>query len=243
MDNGDHPIGDFPVTAVEHSRPTFLLVHGAFHGAWCWAKLQAALGADRHAARTVDLPTAVRTATPTKPHSGVDDDAEVIRAQLRGNEGPVVVVAHSYGGVPVTQAIADAANVSHVVYLAAFPLEVGESAFGFQGIPIHETSDGVIPVPENAETLLYADLSAEEAERAVRHLVPQSLRSCREQVTKAGWRTVPSTYIVCEQDQALPLQDQEKLAARANATHRLASSHSPFLSMPGELASLLTKIV
>jgi hypothetical protein len=72
--------------------------------------------------------------------------------------------------------------------------------------------------------------------------VPQSARSFSERVTKVGWRTIPSTYIVCEQDQALPPQEQEKLAARANAVHRLKSSHSPFLSMPAELAALLANI-
>jgi alpha/beta hydrolase family protein len=95
---------------------------------------------------------------------------------------------------------------------------------------------------ENSAEALYGDLSEEEAARSVRKLVPQSVRSFSERVTKAGWPAVPSTHIICEQDKALPLQVQEKLAARAKDVHRLQSGHSPFLSMPAELAALLASI-
>lgn len=221
---------------VENPRPTLLLVHGAWHGAWCWEKLQAELAADGWAVRTVELPSA------SEARAGVFEDAETVRARLREIEGPVVVVGHSYGGIPVTQATADADNVTHLVYLAAYQLDVGESMFGFHGAPIPETTEGVMPVSENARTQFYADVPEPEAEQAVQRLAPQSLRSCCDRVTKAGWRTIPSTYLVCEQDQALPPRDQETMAARADTVHRLASSHSPFLSIPGELAALLAKI-
>lgn len=85
-------------------------------------------------------------------------------------------------------------------------------------------------------------LAPHVAQRAARQLVPQSMRSFMEEVTEAGWRKVPSTYIICEQDQALPPRFQEAMSAHSGAVHRLASSHSPFLSMPGELARLRTGI-
>ncbi|MER5464660.1 alpha/beta fold hydrolase [Streptomyces sp. NPDC002668] len=231
------------MTTAEASRPTLLLVHGAWHGAWCWERLESVLVADGWTAQTVELPSAVRSHAPTtEPLAGIHEDARVVRETLEGIEGPVIVVGHSYGGIPVTQAIADARNVSHAIYLAAYQLDVHESLFGLHGAPEPEDPKGVVPPLENSETEFYADVSEEETVRAVRKLVPQSVRSFSERVTKAGWRTVPSSYIICEQDQALPPEVQEKLAARANYTHRLKSSHSPFLSMPQELAALLSNI-
>ncbi|AVZ76689.1 alpha/beta hydrolase [Streptomyces lunaelactis] len=231
------------MVTTEASRPTLLLVHGAWHGPWCWEKLESALVVDGWTTRTVELPSAVRPEAPTaEPLPGIHEDARAVLETLEDIEGPVVVVGHSYGGIPVTQAIADASNVSHAIYLAAYQLDVDESLFGFHGAPEPEEPKGVIPPLENSDKELYADVSEEETVRAVRQLVPQSARSFSERVTKAGWRTTPSTYIICEQDEALPPQAQERLAARANGIHRLKSSHSPFLSMPAELAALLANI-
>ncbi|MCW7947294.1 hypothetical protein AAW14_36440 [Streptomyces hygroscopicus] len=227
------------------SRPTLLLVHGAWHGPWCWENLEYALISDGWATRTVELPSARRSGFPTvEPFAGIHMDAQTIRETLEDIEGPVVVVGHSYGGIPVTQAIADAPNVRHVIYLAAYQLDVGESLYRFHGAPEPEFGTGIIqPAEESvAVAAFYADVPQEEATRAVRMLVPQSVRSFSERVTQAGWRTIPSTYIICEQDKALPPRQQEKLAARANTVHRLQSSHSPFLSMPSKLAALLAYI-
>lgn len=217
------------------ARPTLLLVHGAWHGGWCWDKLRAALDVEDLQTRTVELPS-------TGGHGGIADDVRAIREVLAALEGPVVVVAHSYGGIPVTQAIADAHNVVHAVYLAAFQLDVGESLLGFYGAPIPSGADVAQAVPDDPISQFYADVPRSEAENAVERLLPQSTKSFVDAVERAGWRDVPSTYIVCENDQAFPAERQETLAVRSVEVHRLASSHSPFLSMPGELASLLSKI-
>ncbi len=183
----------------------------------------------------VDLPSAGR-------QSGVQDDARTIRAELESIDGPTVVVAHSYGGIPVTQATAEAGNVAHIVYLAAFQLDIGESLLSFSGAPVPDQPGDLEAVPEDPVALFYGDVARPEAEEAAKRLVPQSTRSFADAVTQAGWHTVPSTYIVCESDQALPAQIQEKLAARADTVHRIASGHSPFLSKPVELAALLAAI-
>jgi len=73
-------------------------------------------------------------------------------------------------------------------------------------------------------------------------LVPQSVRSFGETVTKAGWRIIPATYIVCTSDESLPPDLQEIFAVRAAAVERMDSGHSPFYSMPGELARLLNRV-
>lgn len=215
--------------------PTLLLVHGAWHGGWCWRKLQAALDAEAIESRTVDLPSA-------GGRGGIAEDVHAIRQALTRIEGPVVVVAHSYGGIPVSQAIAEAPEVVHVVYLAAFQLDVGESLLGFYGAPSLPGSEEVQAVPDDPVSLFYADVPASEAEQAVERLLPQSTRSFSDVVEQAGWHLIPSTYIVCERDQALPAERQEALAGRAGAVHRMMSSHSPFLSVPEELAALLSKV-
>ncbi|MEU1670964.1 alpha/beta fold hydrolase [Streptomyces roseifaciens] len=229
---------------ADTDRPTFLLVHGAWHGAWCWDLLRAALDAEGRRSQAVDLPSANPSAGRyggARP-AGMLDDADVIRDSLRRIDGPVVVVAHSYGGVPATEAVADAANVAGVVYLAAFPLDVGESMFTFIGAPVPDDGTGHTPPYEDARRILFDDVPEADADRAVARLRPQSVRSFTERVTTAGWRTVPSSYIVCDHDQALEPSRQHELAARADSVHRLPSSHSPFLSMPRQLATLLGRI-
>ncbi|WP_234020727.1 alpha/beta fold hydrolase [Streptomyces sp. 142MFCol3.1] len=210
-------------------------MHGAWHGSWCWDSLRSELTADAWATRTVDLPSAGQ-------ECGVEDDARVVREELRRIPGPVVVVAHSYGGIPATQAVAEADNVAHIVYLAAFQLDVGESLLGFHGAPVPANPQGLQAVPDQPRPLFYSDVPEAQAEAAVKRLVPQSVKSFSDTLTKAGWHSVPSSYIVCEQDQALTPKNQEVLAARSGAVHRLESAHSPFLSQPAELAHLLAEI-
>jgi Alpha/beta hydrolase family len=98
---------------------------------------------------------------------------------------------------------------------------------------------GVVPVPDNPVTTLYNDVAPDVAAEAVRQLVPQTVRSWTEDVRTAGWRTIPATYVLCEKDHALAPARQEKFALRAGSLYRLARGHSPFLSMPDELAGLL----
>ncbi|GAA2950142.1 alpha/beta hydrolase [Streptomyces erythrogriseus] len=183
--------------------------------------------------RTVDLPSA-------GGREGIAEDVHAIRQALTRIEGPVV--AHSYGGIPVSQAIAEAPDVVHVVYLAAFQLDVGESLLGSYGAPPLPGSEEMQAVPDDPVSLFYADVPVSEAEQAVERLLPQSTRSFSDVVEQAGWHLIPSTYIVCERDQALPAERQEALAGRAGAVHRMMSSHSPFLSVPEELAALLSKV-
>ncbi|MEV5388315.1 alpha/beta hydrolase [Streptomyces sp. NPDC052721] len=217
------------------SRPTLFLVHGAWHGAWCWEKLTALLDAEGWRVRTIDLPSVGGTA-------GVQHDVQQLLQELRRIDGPVVIVAHSYGGVPVSQAAADAGNVSRIVYLSGIQLDVGESVMGFAGAPVPQEPRDLEPVPADPIAVFYGDAPRPEAEQAVKRLVPQSTKSLWDVLTKAAWHTVPSTYIICEDDQALPVQVQQVLAKRSDVVHRIPGDHSPFLSRPGELAALLSRI-
>ncbi|MGW4984209.1 alpha/beta fold hydrolase [Streptomyces mirabilis] len=222
-----------------NGRPTFLLVHGAWHRSTCWAPLQDELAATGWRSEAIDLPSAGEQ---REPSAGLYDDAEEIAARLRHMEGPVVVVAHSYGGLPVTEVVGDHPDVARLVYLAAYMPTEGESASSIHGIPVPEDVSGVAPLFTDPRAMFYGDLSDADAERAIGQLVPQSLRSLTQKTTRSAWRTVPSTYVVCEQDQVFPVTLQEKYAAQATNAQRLPTSHSPFLSAPGRLAALLARV-
>jgi pimeloyl-ACP methyl ester carboxylesterase len=223
-------------------QPTLLLVHGAWHGTWCWKDLEAEFAESDWATESVELPSALRTTSLPETSPGMHTDAQAIRTALVHIDGPVVVVGHSYGGTPVTQAIGSAANVIGVIYLAAFMLDVGESVVSVTGEPIPHDNAGVMPVTSAMRAAFYSDVPGDQASLAMSELVPHSHRSFAETVTRAGWREVPSTYVVCTEDQSLPPKLQERFALRAGTVERLACGHSPFLSMPGDLARLLGRL-
>ncbi|MFI9719791.1 alpha/beta hydrolase [Streptomyces sp. NPDC052396] len=221
---------------MQNAENTLLLVHGAWHGSWCWERLLPALNGRGLSAVTVDLPSA---SPDGNLGTGLREDTQTLRAALDRIDGPATVVAHSYAGIPATMAAVGDRRIAHLVYLAAYQLDAGESLLGFHGRPAPDPAQGTVPPLDNPRESFYSDVPEEEAERAVRRLTRQSLRSFCEPVTAAGWRDVPSTYVLCDRDRAFAPQDQERLAARAQSVHRLPSGHSPFLSMPERLADLL----
>ncbi|MFM7685770.1 MAG: alpha/beta hydrolase, partial [Actinomycetota bacterium] len=103
---------------------TVVLVHGAWHGAWCWAALQHALDDRGIPSLAVDLPG---HGASTLPLGDLHGDAAHVGAVLDRIDAPVVLVGHSYGGAVITQAAAERSDVAHLVYLAAFVPAAGES--------------------------------------------------------------------------------------------------------------------
>jgi pimeloyl-ACP methyl ester carboxylesterase len=223
--------------------PQFLLVHGAWHGSWCWSELQAALTERGFTSHTVDLPSVVPEGSEGKL-PGLFDDARVVREKIDAIETPLVVVGHSYGGAPVTQGAEGAANVSHIVYISGFALEAGESLITCFGgdQPDPATVEGIIPVREDPATTLYNDVPEEKREAALAQLLPQSALSFAEPVTRTAWSSTPSSYVFCDDDRSLPPEYQKPFAERTGTTYHLPSGHSPLLSMPGELADILARI-
>jgi pimeloyl-ACP methyl ester carboxylesterase len=175
-------------------------------------------------------------------------DAQAIAQATAAIDGPVVVVAHSYGGIPTTQALAHAKNVRRIIYVAAFQLSAGESLQSLQGGALMPWSrrhnrDGIDDYVEvmTPETVFFNDVDALTARRAVSQLGYQSYASMSQPLTETAWLTIPSTYVVCERDNALPVATQEAIAERADDVQRMSTSHSPFLSQPAELAGLIRR--
>jgi hypothetical protein len=124
-----------------------------------------------------------------RPVAGMHDDARVLAEELASIEGPVVLLGHSYGGIPVTEAAAGAANVARLIYLAAYMPDKGQSMYTIHGLPDPEDISGLFPFNE-PRTSFYGDLPDAEAERAVSRLVNQTVRSFAEKVDAAAWRNI-----------------------------------------------------
>lgn len=218
------------------SRPTIVLVHGAWHGSWVWEIVVPRLTGRGWRIRTVELPT-----TGERPgRFGLAEDAEAVGRCILDVGGPVVVVAHSYAGVVVSQGAANLPGVRHLVYVCAFQLDVGESlleAAGGQPPPWWVIDGDVITVDEPG-LQFFNDLGPEDAARATARLRPFNLKPVTQTLTAAAWHTVPSTYVMCDNDVAFAT-GQEIFAARAAHVRRLPSGHSPFFSVPYELSDLI----
>jgi pimeloyl-ACP methyl ester carboxylesterase len=226
-----------------YSFPTLLFVHGAWHGSWCWGPLRTILEHRGFRTAAIDLPTTTNHSTLS---TGVFDDADCVRSAVQDIGGPVVVVAHSYGGVPVTQGLVGSTDeVRHIVYVAAFVLDVGMSLLGaFDGnVPPWWVDGGDTITPASPETVFYSDIPAAQAADLVAQLRPHSKRAYEDALTQAAYHTIPTTYVVCDLDNALPSIAQEGMAANCGSTRRIQSGHSPFLSQTDAFADLLESIL
>ena len=220
--------------------PTLVLVHGAWHGSWCWEPLTDALG--DVPVQTIDLPSAGNDPAAL---GDLHADATAVRSALSSIGGPTVVLGHSYGGAVITEAVTADSGVAHLVYLCAFLLEEGESlasAVGGAPPPWWDVRGDHVMVHNPAE-IFYNDVSPELTERSVARVSAHSLAAFGQPLTNAGWKAVPSTYVICEQDQAIPPFAQEAMAQRAGEVLRMDTGHSPFLSQPEALARLLRPIL
>jgi pimeloyl-ACP methyl ester carboxylesterase len=231
---------------------TVVLVHGAWHGAWCWAAVAAGLDELDIPVVAVDLPG---HGASTLPLGDLHGDADHVRSVLDGIDGEVVLVGHSYGGAVITDA-GTHPTVRRLVYIAAFAPDEGEALIGIaldhseQGelgtaIQVRDDDTNVID-PAVAREVFYGDCKPEDVDRAVALLGPQPGSSFSQPVRAVAWRSVPTTYVVCGADQAVPPSLQRFMAERIPdvAIVELAdSSHSPFLSRPGDVVDILAGLV
>ncbi|MCZ2838481.1 alpha/beta hydrolase [Modestobacter sp. VKM Ac-2985] len=219
---------------------TLVLVHGAWHTPWCWQPLVDHLPG-------VDVVRVALPSSGTDPQSLGDltADAAAVRDALAGLEGPAVLVGHSYGGIPISEAATAELGVAHLVYLCAFQLDVGDSLVSSLGGQVPSWQE-LYPTHVRAttpEAVFYNGVSPELTRQAVAELQLQSTAALTQPLSRAAWTELPSTYVVCEQDQAIPVAAQEAMSARAGTVLRLDAGHSPFLAAPAELAALLRPIV
>lgn len=223
---------------------TFLLVHGSWHGPWCWELLVPELVGRGHAAVTIQLPSCGHDVAALGDYP---TDVAAVTERAATIDGDVLVVGHSYGGAVISDATFGD-RVRHLVYLAAFMPDSDRSYVSYLppgDLPpyVGMRDDGTMAVPEGQATpFFYGDCPDDVARWATERLTPQSQSVLTGVTRHAAWRVVPSTYIVAARDEAIPPDLQRVFAAQAGEAIEIESSHSPMLSKPGELADHLARI-
>lgn len=217
---------------------TVVLVHGAWHGAWCWEKVAALLEEQGVAVETFDLPM-----------TSFEDDVAATKAVIDRVDGDVVLCGHSYGGAVITSA-GNHPKVADLVYLTAFACDADESpsatapdadlpATDLASWLVIDDDGNVTLVPDQVVDGFYHDCDPTDASDAIRQLRPIHISCFTTPVGPPAWKDTPSTYVVCTDDHAIHPALQQHMAARCGATVELATAHSPFLNRPDAVADVL----
>ena len=235
---------------------TVVLVHGAWHGAWCWERVVDGVTNAGISAVAVDLPG--HGADPG-PLGDLHHDASRVRDTLDVVGGPAVLVGHSYGGAVITEA-GEHPAVARLVYLAALALDEGETCISAAagdpaaaaidhigrpnlGAGFLQGPDGTVTLdPAVAAAALYNDCDPETVSWALARLGPQPLVTLQQTPTSVAWRRRPSTYVVCGHDMAIHPDLQRILAKRCTTSIEWDTGHSPFLSQPVLMIDLLLAV-
>jgi pimeloyl-ACP methyl ester carboxylesterase len=227
---------------------TVVLVHGAWHGAWCWEQVVPLLDDAGVPSTAVDLPG---HGASTEPLTDLQGDAAALRRVLDGLDN-AVVCGHSYGGAVISEGADAHPAVRHLVYLAAFPLRPGEGLTNAAADevapddgrsdlgPAFQFHDDTVTLdPALAIPALFADCADDDAAKAAARLGPEKRFDIGNVATRAAWQQTPSTYVVCTEDRAVSPALQRALARRCTESIEWPTSHSPFLSRPELVAELL----
>ena len=221
-------------------RPNIVLVHGAWADGSCWSGVIERLQADGFHVRA-----------PQFPLTSLADDVARLRQVLEFQDGPTLVVGHSYGGQIMTALGAEAPNVAGLVYIAAFGLDEGESlgALLSQG-PVtpalaHLFTDtrGYGWLSEDDFVNHFAgDVGQTQAKVLYAIQQPLTTSAFSDIMGVPAWKSLPSWYLVAQNDEAIPPEAERQFAARMGATTvEIPSSHAPMVSHPEEVADLIEK--
>jgi pimeloyl-ACP methyl ester carboxylesterase len=215
-----------------------VLVHGAWHGPWCWEGVVDALEAQGVDVHAVELPL-----------TSYDDDVKAARKAIRAAGKGAVVCGHSYGGMVISRA-ASGLPVGRVVYITAFMTDQGESPMQHMQAhpsPMMEailTEGGAFTVdPARLHEVFYEDIDVARVAEIEKLLRPMPVGDTWEIDVEPAWRQVSSTYVVCTNDKAISEGAQRAMAGRADEIVEWDTDHSPFLTRPGDIADLLAKHV
>jgi pimeloyl-ACP methyl ester carboxylesterase len=219
-------------------QPNIVLVHGAWADGSCWNGVIERLQADGYT-----------VTAPQFPESSLAADVARLRQVLHRQDGPTIVVGHSYGGQIMTALGTDAPNAVGLVYIAAFGIDEGESlgALAAQGPPTaalaHLDIDaaGFAWLPEEDFVKHFAaDVDPVKARVMCAVQQPVAASAFQDVMGVPAWKSLPSWFLVATADEAIPPDAERHFAARMGATTiELASSHVAMVSHPDEVAQLI----
>lgn len=226
-----------PVHAAPAGTKNIVLVHGAFADGSGWQGVYNILKRDGYNVSIVQNPT-----------TSLADDVAATKRTIAQQDGPVVLVGHSYGGVVVSEAGTDE-KVNAVVYIAAFAPDKGESVSslianppaGAPVPPILPPVDGFLSL----DKAKFADSFAADVDPATASFmadtqVPWGVAALAGAVTEPAWKSKPSYYLVAADDRMIPPPAQRMMAARAGSTIvETAGSHAVYVSKPEAVAALI----
>lgn len=232
---------------------TFVLVHGGFHGGWCWAPLVERLEAHGHDAIAPDMPIDDPAASFAE-YAGAILKAMDDKAEKGLYSRPVVVVGHSLGG-HIAPLVAAQRRCDHLVFLCAVPSELGQP-MGLNGLAViteelrnttyFVDGDGrIMHSPESFFRLFYDGLPAEQALAALRQLRPEGPRTRIDAWPLLEWPDVPRTVVLAADDRVLRLDAAQAAAKEATGEDAivLSGGHSVMMSDPDRLAEVLIRLV
>jgi len=223
--------------------PTYILVHGAWGGAWCWRDVATELDRRGVTWKAVDLPSSRNGADPT---TGLAEDAAAVAA-LANDEVPYVLVAHSYGGAVVSEVASRIANLQRCIYVAALVPSPGESATdASRRIRVRTRLDDAIEVdgeylrlkPGEASEALYNDCPRVVAKWAVGQLSTQTIASFRSPRQSENARA-ETIYVRCTNDHAVDPELQQLMSVECDFALSMESGHSPFISQPTRFCDVI----
>jgi pimeloyl-ACP methyl ester carboxylesterase len=216
-----------------------VLVHGGFVDGSGWEGVYKILTKDGYMVSVVQNPTI-----------SLADDVAVTKRIIAGQNGPVVLVGHSYGGVVITEAGNDP-KVAGLVYITAFAPDKGESVAtlikdpppGAPVPPILPPQDGYLLLDKAKFPASFAaDVGAEKAAFMADSQVPWGVDALSGTISEPAWKTKPSWYLVATDDKMIPPAAQRFMSKRAGSTVvEVAGSHAIYVSQPNAVAALIEK--
>lgn len=217
-----------------------VLVHGAWADGSSWSSVIQILQAQGYQVTAVQIPL-----------SSIADDVARTRQVLAAQDGPTILVGHSYGGVVIGELGADAPNVAALVYVAAFAFDEGQSVQGLLagGAPpslasIHPDEQGYLWFEaEGFVKFFAADVDPIQANVMAAVQKPIAAQIFDTAVGVPAWRTLPSWYLIAEDDQIIPPPAQQAMAEHIGATITTSEgSHVVFISHPQVVADLIVTV-
>jgi pimeloyl-ACP methyl ester carboxylesterase len=224
------------------NKPNIVLVHGAWADGSCWsAVIRALQGKD------------YTVTAPQFPETSLAADVARLRQVLRRQSGPTVVAGHSYGGQIMTALGADAPNVAALVYIAAFGLEEGESLGALLGggppspalahLMVDEQGFGWLP-EEDFVGHFASDVDPKTARVLCAVQQGLSMSTFEDVMGTPAWKSLPTSYLVATNDEAIPPDAHRMFAKRMGArTVEVPSSHLAMVSHPNDVVALIESAV